>query len=163
MAVENKVLKMIMMAGTVRIMHQNVAHDWQMLTVSIVDTTIWVAQVLEGRFAAAVHRLNTDITVQGLCGCGGSAVLAALSAYLPPAEHMMHLSNAGLCVQDKLQSVADMSQLAKKVQVAACPADNMLQCIGAQEITSCITQSVNAMTCSHIDYVVSYDDEQLEC
>ncbi len=54
-AIKNKVLLMIMMAGTVRIMHQIMARDWQMLTVSMVDTTIWVAQLLEGSFAAAVH------------------------------------------------------------------------------------------------------------
>ena len=90
---------MIMMAGAVHIMHQNVAHDWQMLTVSIIDTTIWVAQLLEGSLAAAVHWLKATITVQGLVGCRGSAVLAALSAYLPPAEHMMHLSNAALCAK----------------------------------------------------------------
>ena len=90
---------MIMMAGTVRIMHQIMARDWQMLTVSLVDTTIWVAQLLEGSSAAAVHWLNAHITVQGLFCKGDLAVLAALSAYLPPAEHMMYLSNAGLCAK----------------------------------------------------------------
>ncbi len=84
-----------MVAGTVRIMDQNLACDWQMLTVSMVDTTIWVAELLEGLSAAAVHRLNAHITVQGLISQGD----AALSAYLPPAERMMHLSYAGLCAK----------------------------------------------------------------
>ncbi len=88
-----------MVAGTVRIMDQNLACDWQMLTVSMVDTTIWVAELLEGLSAAAVHRLNAHITVQGLISQGDPAVLAALSAYLPPAERMMHLSYAGLCAK----------------------------------------------------------------
>ena len=90
---------MIMMTGTVRIMHQIMARDWQMLTVSIVDNPIWVAQVLGGILAAAVHWLKATIAVQGLISCWGSAVLAALSAHLPPAERMMHLSNAGLCAR----------------------------------------------------------------
>ncbi len=90
---------MIMMTGIVRIMHQIMAHDWQILTVSIVDTTIWVTQLLEVSLAAAVHWLKASIAVQGLISCWGSAVLTALSAHLPPAESMVHLSYAGLCAR----------------------------------------------------------------
>jgi len=80
-------------------MHQIMARDWQILTVSIVDTPIWVAQLLGGGFAAVVHWLKATITVQRLLGYGASAVLAARSAHLPPAERMMHLSYAGLCAR----------------------------------------------------------------
>ncbi len=119
---------MIMTAGTVRIMHQIMACDWQMLTVSIVDTPIWVAQLLGGGFAAAVNWLKATIAVQGLISCWGSAVLTALSAHLPPAES----SHMQVCVQDSLWSARNASHL------AACPADNTLQCIQAQEEASCI-------------------------
>ncbi len=90
---------MIMTTGTVRIMHQIMACDWQILTVSIIDTTIWVTQLLGGSLAAAVHWLKATITIQGLISCWGSAVLTALSAHLPPAESMVHLSYAGLCAR----------------------------------------------------------------
>ena len=63
------------------------------------DITIWVAQLLEGSFAAAVHWLNADITVQGLVSQWNPAVLAALCAYLPPAECIMLLLHAGLCAK----------------------------------------------------------------
>ncbi len=90
---------MIMMTGTICIMHQIMARDGQILTVSIIDTTIWVTQLLGGSLAAAVHWLKASITIQGLISCGGFAVLTALSAHLPPAESMVHLSFAGLCAR----------------------------------------------------------------
>jgi hypothetical protein len=59
----------IMMADTVPMTDQDLACDWQMLTVSMVDTTIWVAELLEGLSAAAVHRLNSQITVMQSAIC----------------------------------------------------------------------------------------------
>ncbi len=58
-----------MMADTVPMTDQDLACDWQMLTVSMVDTTIWVAELLEGLSAAAVHRLNSQITVMQSAIC----------------------------------------------------------------------------------------------